>query len=333
MSKFESSAATRVLGLVAVTAALAACSNGVPSSTEANSSSGPASPPAGSTTPLAVSDLPLEVTHAQVTALFAYDTSKPLDLKDVTPPKTKDGVTTRDITYTSADGSSVAAWLVAPSGDGSFAAFLFLNWLGAGSSRDEFLAEATELAKRGVVSLLPTRLFPGVANPIDWRTDRQSIVDQTAQLRRGLDVLLAQPGVDAGRVAFVGHDYGAMDGAILAAVDRRLKAVVLMAPDATWSDWFFKYFPFLPAAEPEYSKAMKEFDPVTFMPQIAPTPLYLQFSGQDQYVSTEVANQLTQAAGNPKTSTYASVAHDLQDDATVTADRNAWLAEEFGLPQ
>jgi dipeptidyl aminopeptidase/acylaminoacyl peptidase len=333
MSKFESSAATRVLGLVAVTAALAACSNGVPSSTEASSSSGPASPPAGSTTPLAVSDLPLEVTHAQVTALFAYDTSKPLDLKDVTPPKTKDGVTTRDITYTSADGSSVAAWLVAPSGDGSFAAVLFLNWLGAGSSRDEFLAEATELAKRGVVSLLPTRLFPGVANPIDWRTDRQSIVDQTAQLRRGLDVLLAQPGVDAGRVAFVGHDYGAMDGALLAAVDRRLKAVVLMAPDATWSNWFFKYFPFLPAAEPEYSKAMKEFDPVTFMPQIAPTPLYLQFSGQDQYVSTEVANQLTQAAGNPKTSTYASVAHDLQDDATVTADRNAWLAGQLALPQ
>jgi pimeloyl-ACP methyl ester carboxylesterase len=332
MTKFEASAATRVLGLVAVTAAIAACGNGVPSSTAAGSSSGPASTPAGSTTPVLVSDLPLDVTHAQVTALFTYDTSKPLDINDATPAKTKDGVITRDLTYASADGSSVAAWLVAPSGNGPFAAVLFLHWLAANSNRDEFLDEATALAKRGVVSLLPTRLFPGVANPTDWRTDRQSIVDQTSQLRRGLDVLLAQPGVDASRVAFVGHDYGAMDGAILAAVDRRLKAVVLMAPDATWSDWFFKYFPFLPAAEPEYSKAMKEFDPVAFVPQIAPTPLYLQFSGQDPFVSSEVAKQLTQAAGNPTTTTYASVAHDLQDDATVTADRDAWLADQLGLP-
>ena len=333
MTKLEPSVATRILGLVAVTATLAACGNGVASSAGAGSSPSPTYAPAGSTTPVAASDLPVDVTHAQVMTLFGYDRSTPLDVQDATPAKTNDGVATRDITYAGADGSNVAAWLVRPSGSGPFAAVLFLHWLGANSSRDEFLAEATALAKRGVVSLLPTRLFPGVANPTDWRTDRQSIVDQTVQLRRGLDLLLAQPGVEASKVAFVGHDYGAMDGTILAAVDRRLKAVVLMAPDATWSDWFFKYFPFLPSAELEYGEAMKEFDPVAFFPQVAPTPLYLQFSGQDQYVSTDVAKQLTQAAGNPKTATYASVAHDLQDDGTVTADRDAWLTEQLGLPQ
>ena len=325
MSKFQLSAGTRVLGLVAVGVVVAACGSG------GSTTSGATGTAAGAASPIALADLPLDATHAQVMTLFAYDASKPLDVQDATPPKTADGVTTRDITYKSSDGTDVVAWLVAPSGSGPFAAVLFLHWLGAGSSRDEFLAEATTLAKRGVVSLLPTRFFPGVAAPADWRTDRESIVAQDVELRRGLDVLLAQPGVDPKRVAFVGHDYGAMNGAILAAVDHRLKAVVLMAPDATWANWFFQYFPFLPSARTEYDHAMKAFDPAAFLPQIAPTPLYLQFSGQDQYVPAEVAQQLTKAAGNPKTSTYASVGHNLQDDATVAADRDAWLAEALGL--
>ena len=190
------------------------------------------------------------------------------------------------------------------------------------------------MAKRGIVSLLPTRLFPGADNPTDWRTDRQSIVDQTTELRRGLDVLLAQPGVDPKRVAFVGHDYGAMDGAVLAAVDHRLKTVVLMTPDATWADWFFQYWTFVPSDEPEYSKAMKEFDPVAFMPDIAPTPLFLQFAGTDNFVSAAVAQQITAAAGDPKkATTYPDAAHSLQNDATATADREAWLADKLGLSE
>jgi fermentation-respiration switch protein FrsA (DUF1100 family) len=328
MRKFGSRTAAAALGLVAIAATLAAC-GGSASSAGTNGGANP------SATPVPVSALPLDVTQTQVLSLFAYDTSKPLDIKDVTSPKTKDGVTIRDITFVSSDGTSAAAWLVAPSGTGPFAAILFLHWLGTfDSDRGEFLADATALAKRGVVSLLPTRLFPGVANPTDWRTDRQSIVAQTTQLRRGLDLLLAQPGVDANRLAFVGHDYGAMDGAGLAAVDKRLKAVALLTLDATWADWFFNYFSFAPSDKPEYAQAMKQFDPVVLLPQIAPTPLFLQFSARDQFVSAEVAQQLTDAAPSPKkATTYPNVSHALQQDATATADRDAWLTEALALPR
>lgn len=340
MPKFGSNAAMCACGLIAVTAALAACGSGVSSaSVGANGSTSPASTSTASATPVLASGLPLNVTHDQVLALFAYDSSKPLAVKDVTPPKTQDGVTVRDITYVSSNGTLVSAWLVVPSGNGPFAAVLFLHASGCGqcgtaSNRDEFLDEATALAKRGVVSLLPTRLFPGMANPTDWRTDRQSMVDQTTELRRGLDVLLAQPGVDSNRVAFIGHEYGALDGTILAAVDHRLKAVVLMAPDATWADWFFKSFAFSPSDEPEYAQAMKEFDPVRFIPEIAPTPLFLQFAGGDGFVSAEVVQQLTDAAANPKkATTYTTVGPGLQDDATATAEREAWLADQLNLPK
>src|ERR1035437_2133801 len=78
-----------------------------------------------------------------------------------------------------------------------------------------------------------------------------------------------------------------------AAVDKRLKAVALLTLDATWADWFFNYFSFAPSDKPEYAQAMKQFDPVVLLPQIAPTPLFLQFSDRDQFVSAEVAQQLT----------------------------------------
>ena len=48
-------------------------------------------------------------------------------------------------------------------------------------------------------------------------------------MRRGADLLLARPEVDPHRLAFVGHSYNATVGAILAGVDRRFKAYVLMA--------------------------------------------------------------------------------------------------------
>src|SRR3989442_15268256 len=53
-------------------------------------------------------------------------------------------------------------------------------------------------------------------------------------MRRGVDVLLARKDVDPKRVAYVGHSYNAVVGAILSGVERMFKAFVLRA--ATMSD-------------------------------------------------------------------------------------------------
>src|SRR5207244_10666273 len=52
--------------------------------------------------------------------------------------------------------------------------------------------------------------------------------------RRVVYLLLARRDVDPKRVAYVGHSYNAVVGAILSGVDRRFKAFVLMA--GTMSD-------------------------------------------------------------------------------------------------
>src|SRR5215831_11211105 len=147
-------------------------------------------------------------------SLFNYDRSAPLDLKEESAIE-KDGVIVRDLNYAShAPGQGrTQAYLVTPKGNGPFAAVLFFHWLGEEKSdRTEFLEEATALARRRTVSLLLQGFFPWKVAPVDGPTDRQQIIAQTIEVRRALDLLLAQPGVDPKRVGYVGHDYGAMFG-------------------------------------------------------------------------------------------------------------------------
>src|SRR4051794_18438731 len=69
-----------------------------------------------------------------------------------------------DITYAPPGGTPVAAFLVVPTqARPPYAAVLFAHWLGAGSSRAEFLDEAVGLAREGAVSLLPQGTFPGTS--------------------------------------------------------------------------------------------------------------------------------------------------------------------------
>ena len=58
---------------------------------------------------------------------------------------------------------------------------------------------------------------------------RNNFIQSVVDLRRGIDLLRSRSDVDPNRIAYVGHSSGAHWGAILSAVDRRLKTVVLMA--------------------------------------------------------------------------------------------------------
>src|SRR5262249_44150625 len=165
------------------------------------------------------------------TELFAYDRAKPFDLKEVSKQE-QDGVVITDVEYASysAKHGPIKAYLVRPAAKGSFAGVLFFHWLGRPKGdRTQFLDEATSLAKQGTVSLLIQGHFPWQVDPSEGLTDRQLIIDQTIEVRRALDLLLLQPMVDQKRIAYVGHDYGAMYGSLMAGVEKRVKTYVLIA--------------------------------------------------------------------------------------------------------
>src|SRR2546425_9188045 len=171
---------------------------------------------------------------------FDYDQKAPLGIKQVGVQR-RATATVYDITYDSPKGGVVPAYLVIPKGRGSFAAVVWGHWYWENSSmrnRRQFLDEAIALAPAGVVSLLTDGPIarPGHVEskePLNEQ-DISDLVQAVVDFRRGVDLLLARKDVDPRRVAYVGHSYNAVVGAILSAVDRRFKTFVLMA--ATMSD-------------------------------------------------------------------------------------------------
>ena len=297
----------------------------------------PGASPASSESPLpsqpAVIPLPTHLpdtlTFEQTLPLFEYDRRVPFDVGQVSsyPRSTAD---LADITYMGANGVVMPAYLVTPVGQGPYAGVIWMGWTGDYSQiRKEFVEEAMAMAEHGVVSLLVSGYFPWYVSPSNKDADRMALIGQIRELRRSIDFLLAQPGVDPARVAFVGHSMSAMYGADLAAVDRRLKAAVLMGPHETMTDWIFEGYGLEASTETEYRTAMASFDPIAFVGRASPTALFFQFGSDDQFVPRDVALNLYSAASAPKKIGWYAGGHDLDDGAR--ADRTAWLTTQLNL--
>ncbi|MDQ3805715.1 MAG: hypothetical protein M3416_18035, partial [Acidobacteriota bacterium] len=268
--------------------------------------------------------------------LLAYDASAPLELK-VVGAERRDGVTVEDITFRGV-GETIQAYVVRPeAGAGPFAGVLFVHWFAPPeptSNRTQYLDEARALARRGTVSLLVSTFWsdPARYKARRWQTDFENSVTQAKNLRRALDVLVSLPGVDARRVGLVGHDYGAMFGALVAAVDARPKAYALIAGTSRFADWYlFGSSTGVPTGDDlaRFREQLSRIDPVTALGQ-AKGSFFLQFGEQDKYTPRDNFVGFYLAAPEPKRlATYASD-HDMTADI-IRHDRTVWLAEQLGL--
>jgi dienelactone hydrolase len=266
------------------------------------------------------------------TVSFNYDASIPFDIK-VNSESERDGITVVDLSYAAHDpsfspstGGRTLAYLVKPHGEGPCAGIIYLHWLGAGNSnRGEFLDEAVEMAKRGVVSLLLQGYFPWMSLPTGER-DRPLIVGQLTELRRAIDFLLIQPGVDPDRLGFVGHDYGAAYGGVLAGVDHRIKTYILAAGTPSFADWIV-YFGYPREA---YDPFVRDLDPIRYIPHAAPATVLFQFSEGDAFVPKEKAISFFNAASEPKKIEWFDDTHQMISQAVRQA-RQEWLTEQLRL--
>jgi dienelactone hydrolase len=225
------------------------------------------------------------------------------------------------------------AYLVRPGGHlrrHSHAGILFLHWLGQiHSDRTEFLAEATELASQGAVSLLPQGKFPWQVNPGGKRPDVTRVEAQLSYFRHALTWLINRQYVDPGRVAVVGHDYGAMYGALLANSDHRVHTAVLATPDATWGHWFVKYWlGYTGQRAAHYKGLFDKIQPVDHVSRLGTHELF-QWAGKDIFVSASVRRQFARHAPHAQVDLYADADHQLTDAAM--ADRDAFLTRQLGL--
>lgn len=271
-------------------------------------------------------------------ALFAYDTAADLGIQ-VVGTRTAGPATVTDLTFVpqpAKPAERVAAYVVAPARGGTgHAGVVWVHWLGEPktTNRSEFLDEATALAGRGVVSVLVDTMW---AKPRWYRDrvleqDQANYAGQVVALRRALDLLLKQPGVDPARIAMVGHDYGGMHGALLAGVDTRTKTQVIIAATASMLDWAFFYGK-APVSKETYLKEHEALSLCDHLASAKTTSVFFQFAEKDEYVPLAKAQALFAAAAGPKQmSVYGGAGHDMAAPASIRADRTAWLARELGL--
>ncbi len=262
--------------------------------------------------------------------LFDYDKTAPLEVREV-GAETRAGARIRDITFVGVK-DPIKAYLVTPTQPGPHAGILYVHWFGdpETTNRTQFLDEAVALANRGVVSLCIDTMW---SQRGWWRgrkpeTDLAGGVKQVVELRRALDLLLAQPDVDAQRVAMVAHDFGAMFGAVAGATDHRPKAYVFLAPTPRLSDWYL--YNAKPADVDAYKKELSPLDPILAVGALAPAPVFYQFATKDEHVPSPRPQEFYDATKARKLLGTYEAGHDLTPPE-VGADRVAWLAKELKL--
>jgi dienelactone hydrolase len=265
---------------------------------------------------------------------FAYDAAAPLDVRDEAPAQKRGDVTVRDVSFAAATpGERTRAYLVVPKDGATSSGALWVHWLGEKSSnRDEFLGDAVELAGSGTTSLLVDAQWSakGWFKTRTTDTDYDASIRQVKDLRRALDALLAEKGVDPGRVAYVGHDFGGMYGSILAGVEPRPKIFVILAVTTKLSDWFL--LGKQPKSKADYVARMAALEPLPYLAKARPRAVYFQFANKDEYVTKAHADEYVAAAhpisaGDKKVSSY-DAEHDL-DVPPAHKDRIAWLKEKL----
>jgi fermentation-respiration switch protein FrsA (DUF1100 family) len=270
---------------------------------------------------------------AQADALYSYDTAAPLAPIYGAARKVSPGVIAQDVSFTGASGHRVTAEIVRGTAKGQHPGLLFVHWLGdpKTTNHTEFEADAIALARKGGVSLLVDTMWadPKWFDSVgpDAKTDGAQVEAQVIDLRRSLDMLLAQKQVDANRIAYVGHDFGAMFGALLAGADSRPKTFVLMAGVPTLVEWYRLGKDKLPDLA-GYTTAMAPYDVSGGLHALSGRKLLFQFATKDGYVPEAKALAFIGAAAGPKTAIFYASDHDLAVPEAL-ADRDGWLIRQL----
>lgn len=264
--------------------------------------------------------------------MSSADALAPLDVlehgRDV-----RDGLTIIDLSFASPRGGRVPAFLIIPDRPQPVPGLVFAH--AGGLDRHSFLEEAGLFARGGAVCLLPDAPYARRPNPPVYRftqDDRNEFLQAVAELKRGIDVLQAQPEVAASRIGFVGFSYGAIVGALLGSTETRIRSYILWSCVARLGDSLRRLGTLLPAAELDaYLGSMVLFDPIRHVGRAAPGALLLQAGRNDKSMPEEEVEAMYQAAGHPKQLLWYNTGHALNGKARQ--DRYDWMQQHLGIEQ
>jgi dienelactone hydrolase len=264
--------------------------------------------------------------------LFEYDREASLDIQEVSS-RMEDGLSVIEVTYASPQGGRVPATLMVPQGTGPFAGLVM--------QRSMELEFGMRYAHYGAVVIYvdPPSFRPQDTGPRGILTfteqDREEQIQLIIDLRRAIDLLMARPDVDPERIAYLGVSYGGTMGGLLAGIEKRLQAYVLVVGDGglvTHVTNPENLTMSLNEFSEEYGAWIDDMwpiEPIHYVNHASPTPLLFQNAVRDQYVNVEDAIRYQDTAGEPKQVIWYDSEHwPLPDEANM--DNAKWLQQFVG---
>jgi len=257
---------------------------------------------------------------------FSYDAAKPLGVR-ILHQSHEGTLTIQEITFASPNGGDIHAQLVFPRNRTNRGGALFVHWLGDPKTTNltEFHRDAISVAQHGSVAMLIDAMW---AQP-HWfmrirttDTDYARSIQQVVDLRRSLDVLLSRPGIVPNRIAYVGHDFGAMYGAVLSGIDDRVRWYVLMAGNNTFAEWYL--LGKQPADKAAFVASMQPLEPLQYIASSKAAEFLFQFADKDEFITPEHALEFANAAPYPHGMFVYKTDHSLAVPEAFL-DRISWL--------
>jgi cephalosporin-C deacetylase-like acetyl esterase len=267
---------------------------------------------------------------------FIYEREAPLEFT-VLEEQVRDGARIQDISFKSPLSGRVSAYLILPLTARLQAGLIFGHW-GEGN-RAEFVDESVVLAHLGIASVCLDASFcrPQEYEPEETlpEADLQWILD----VSRTVDLLQDRFALATGCIGYVGHSFAASFGGVVAGVERRITAYVLMAGTARATEVMrtsthplvVEARKSMPAEAWESMLAAEApYDACHYIGQAAPAALLFQFARHDDFVPAQEAAYYFELASQPKRiAWYEHCGHELSAQARV--DRALFLCAQLGL--
>jgi dienelactone hydrolase len=246
------------------------------------------------------------------------------------PVSERDGVEVQPVSYASGD-DRVEGYLVSPRDGGEgLPAVVFLH--GASGDRNEQLDTAARLATRGAVALTITapshvKTPPAGATSEELvRWQGETIAADVVAVRRAFDLLAADDRVDADRLGMVGWSMGARLAAIVAGIDDRARATVLVSAGAAPVEAYVE------GAPPELQEIVREvlegIDPLAHVGH-AQGAVLVQAGRRDALVPRAALEAVIAAAPEGTRVEWYAADHAL--NAQARDDRLDWLAGQLRI--
>jgi cephalosporin-C deacetylase-like acetyl esterase len=273
--------------------------------------------------------------------LFDYDQQIPLDIVEVGSWKEED-VTYADITYASPKGGRVPATLIEPPGSGPFAGVIIQH--GLPSNRQAVYEIGKLYADMGAVVIVIDAPFARPENEnrsplLFTEQDREDHIQLIVDLRRAIDLLVTRQNVDPNRLGYIGVSYGGMTGGLLAGVENRLKAYVLVVGDGGLVNHHMieiedriTITPLDELTEEEKKQwidIMWPIESIHYIGHAKPAALLFQNGIKDDLVPSYLALDYQNAGSDPKTVKWYESGHFLPFEHVL--DQLKWMSQYIGI--